>query len=127
MSDMPHYCSACGQTHGGQAVTDPSIEIARINADRDIAVARLQARQARDGNETAVAVAEVEGDAQVGAAEAVAEVIAAETAPEPVIIEAPEPEPEPDLDELEESEPPENDGPAATPPPATKKRKGWWG
>lgn len=128
MSDMPHYCTGCGQVHGGQTATDPSVEIARINAERDVQVAKLQARQQRDYNETAVAVAEVEGDAQVGSAEAMAEVIAAETPePEPVIVTVEAEEEEPEIEELVGDEPPENDGTPVNPVPEKKKRSGWWG
>jgi hypothetical protein len=101
------------------------IEVARINAERDIQVAKLQARQMRQADETAVAIAEVESEAEVESAVAVAEVIAAteveeEAEPEPVVV-VPEPEPEP---VLEESEPPEHGGSPV--PHPSKKRKGWF-
>jgi hypothetical protein len=94
------YCPDCGTGHDCESETgtrtDPGVEIARINADRDVAVARLQARQAREELETVEAVAEVQADAEVEAAVAEAEIVGAaieagiEPEPEPVIIDAPE-------------------------------------
>ena len=47
------YCPDCGTGHECEAATegrtDPSVEIARINADRDIAVAKLAARSGTRG------------------------------------------------------------------------------
>jgi len=37
-----HFCSACGQRHGGESRTDAEVKIARIQADRDIEVARIE-------------------------------------------------------------------------------------
>lgn len=96
---MTRFCPDCGTGHeceaGTGGRTDPAVEIARINADRDIAVARLGARMQRDELATAEEVAEVQAEAEVTAAVAEAEVVAAaieagiEPGPEPVIIDAP--------------------------------------
>jgi hypothetical protein len=119
------YCPDCGTSHdcegetGGR--TDPAVEIARINADRDVAVAKLGARTERDWNETMVEVAEVEGEAQVAAAVAEAEVVGAaieagiEPAPQPVIIDAPEQV----LDDAPDDAPPEVEG---SEPPEPKRK-----
>lgn len=93
------YCPDCGTGHDCEVEpgtrTDPQVEIARINADRDVAVAKLSARQDKDWNETRVEVAEVEAAAQVESAVAEAEIVGAalesgiEEQPKPVIIDAP--------------------------------------
>ena len=79
------YCPDCGTGHECEAATegrtDPSVEIARINADRDIAVARLAARSAREELETVEEVAEIQADAEVESAVAEAEVVAAAIGP----------------------------------------------
>ena len=98
------FCPHCGNETelvigAGPAAAETvnaEVEIARINAERDIAVAKITARQDRDWNETRLAVAEVETDATVAAAEVEAEIIAAVTSdpapdpdPDPVVIDAP--------------------------------------
>ena len=107
-----HACETCGLQHGGAGELPPrpesdEVAIARIQAERDVEVARLAARESREANETMVDVAEVQAAADVAEAEATAEVVgavlAAEAesdqppAPDPVIVDAPAPEPEPDL------------------------------
>jgi len=103
---MP-YCPHCGnETPGLIPVAPPvaeavssEVEIARIQAERDIAVAKISARQDANWNETRVEVAGIEAAAEVGAAEATAEAVAAvieagtDTGDEPgppVVIEAPD-------------------------------------
>lgn len=103
------YCPNCGNevdheiSPEERAIRD-AVEIARINADRDIQIARLQARQQREELETAEHVAETEAEAEVGAAFAEAEVLATtleagvtEEEPAPVIVDAPAEEPEDDM------------------------------
>jgi hypothetical protein len=115
-----HQCADCGLTHEApgeaSAPVIPEVEIARINADRDVKVAQLASRQDADWNETRVEVAEIEADADLavaeGQVEGALEVIDAmnpepEPAPEPVIVDAPEPEPEPEPD----MPPPPDSGP----------------
>jgi hypothetical protein len=71
------------------------VEIARINAERDVAVAKLAARADRAGLETAEVVAEIQADAEVESSAAEAEVVAAAIEggavppPEPIVIDAP--------------------------------------
>lgn len=115
------YCQHCGgemtpeQIAAAAAAANPAaaaasdeVEIARIQAERDIQVAKIGARTEGDYNDTRVAVAEIEGAAEVGAAEATAEAVAAVVdaqAPddelaepaEPAVIEVPA---EPPADEL---------------------------
>jgi hypothetical protein len=125
---MP-FCQHCG----GEVATLPEaavaaeaihvdLEIARVNAERDVAIARLAARQDREALEVAESIAETEAEAQVETAVAVAEIIAAEDEPEaeplgePIVIEAePEPEPEPDMMP-----------PVADTAPRGKKSSGYW-
>jgi hypothetical protein len=62
-----HFCSACGQEHGSGG--SPEVEIARINAKRDVEVARIQRGETKHAieteAETEVAVAELEAVAQI--------------------------------------------------------------
>lgn len=109
------YCQNCGnevehEVSPEQQALREQVEIARINADRDIAIARLQARQQREELETVETVAETQADAEVESAAVEAEVIGAaiEAAvvdePEPIIInDVPAEEPEDDM------APPESD------------------
>lgn len=130
---MLHSCPDCGLAHEapGPPPTNPEVEIARIQAERDVKVAQLANRQEHDWNETRVEVAEIEGDAQVATAEAeaavIGEILNAEGAdpagpePIPIVVDGdpePEPEPEPDV-------PPP---PAAeeSAPPAAKRPSGMW-
>jgi hypothetical protein len=115
------FCPECGVDHHAgereaETAMDREVEIARINAKRDVEVARVTAGMVKDEAETAaeaeVAVATVEAEAGVEAAEAVADVLEDVVSPEPaetppVVVEAPaapagpaEPEP------AEEVEPP---------------------
>jgi hypothetical protein len=125
---MP-YCPNCGseveQLPPALAVAETvnaDVEIARIQAERDIEVAKIGARQDKDWNETRVEVAAIESEAMVGAAEAEAEVIgeiiAAETGteeegdPPAVILTA-----EPEEDDGEDLAPPEAEHHDMTPKP----------
>lgn len=111
------FCPECGTGHecdnAPAGAPNPDVEIARINAKRDVEVARLTAGIERDMNETALDIAEVEAVAGVAEAEAVADALTdvlAPPEPEPVVmpesIPAPEPTgpPEPDV------APPPDDG-----------------
>ena len=124
-----HSCPDCGLAHGsaGEMPESDEVKIARLNKERDVEIARLQARQDKDWNETRVEVAEIEAGAEVDAAVATAELVGdaieagaleaeAEPGPDPVVVvDAPEPEPEPDL------APPAD----VTPAPAPRS-KGLW-
>jgi hypothetical protein len=122
---MP-YCPGCGNeveqpviiaaSTGAEAV-NAEVEIARINAERDIQVAKITARQDRDWNETRVEVAELETAAEVASASAEAEVIGAILATDPEPAEDTEPEPEP----LIVTEPPADDGLDLAPPESTHR------
>ena len=93
------YCADCGNGHeceaGAEGRPDPGVEIARINAERDVAVAKLAAKQERAELETAEVVAEIVADAEVESSVAEAEVVAAAIdagavpPPEPIVIDAP--------------------------------------
>lgn len=110
-----HACETCGlqHIHPGELPPPPesdAVRIAKIEADRDVAVERLRARQTAAELETAETIAETAAEAEVAVAEteadAAAEVAEAlmETADEPgEVIVAPEPEPEPE----DEMTPPE--------------------
>lgn len=95
-----HVCETCGLMH--DAVTpqeSEAVTLARIAKEQAVEVAKINARTERDWNETRVQVAELEADAEVGAAEAEAEVLgtlltagtelADEPEPEPIVIDAP--------------------------------------
>jgi len=106
------YCPDCGAGHECEAQaaatrTDPGVEIARIQADRDVTLAKLGARQQREELETVQEIAETEAEADVivgvAQADAIAAELGAETTEEPeVIIDAPpvDAEPEADVEEL---------------------------
>lgn len=129
MSDIgEHYCSACGEQHGGHARKDPDVEIARINAERDVEVARIQRGEAKAVVETSaeveLAVAEVEAEAAVAVAEATDAPAedGSEDGNQAIIVEGPpaepaEEEPEPTLEPKEEN----------LPEPAASKSRGYWG
>jgi hypothetical protein len=112
------YCVTCGQNHHEgeeqiQAALDRELEIAKVNAKRDVDVARYQYRADLEGLETAEKIAKTEADAEVIAAVSEAEIlgdaieagivsddeqepliapIQVNEEPEPETIEEPEPE-----------------------------------
>ena len=125
-----HVCPECGLMH--DAVTpqeSEAVTLARIAKEQAVEVAKIQARQERDYNESREKIAETEGEATVGAAEAEAGVIAAvltaddgqaeeeEAEPAPVIVDAPEI----DDEEIDEEAPPAADDHQPKPP---KKPRG---
>lgn len=125
------YCPDCGTGHECEAEvprTSPEVEIARINAARDIKVAQVAARQDKDWNETRVEVAEIEAGAEVEAAVAEAVIVGAaieggiEEQPEPVIIDAPTAI----ADEVPDDAPPEVEGSAPPEPKAKASGIGFW-
>jgi len=92
------YCPECGQDHHAgereeRAEADRAVEIARLETKRDIEVARIQAGASRDTTETYaetdVAIAAIDAEAGVEAAEAVSDALIEVLAPEPP--EMPEP------------------------------------
>lgn len=120
------YCEGCGTGHECEAqaeiaAVDRQVEIARLETKRDIEVARIQAGVQRDELETAETIAETEAEAEVTSAVAKAEILGdaieggIQDAPEPVIIDAPGPPAE----EIAEDAPPEVEG-SEPPEPARK-------
>lgn len=118
------YCQHCGNPvdQVAEAIAAEHIEpvevvLARIEADRAIQVARIEASARRTELDTAETIAETQADAEVAAAVAEAEVVGAaieagiEPAPEPMIIDAPtaiaDDEPSDAPPEAEGSAPPE--------------------
>jgi hypothetical protein len=121
------YCPNCGSSvEDGQIgpaaaeMASAEVQIARIQCDRDIEVARINARQDKDWNATRLAETEMETEAAVVAAVAEADVLgdvvaastaASEPAEPPEIINAPQsdvevPDDSPPPVETEGSEPP---------------------
>jgi DNA repair exonuclease SbcCD ATPase subunit len=112
------FCPECGQDHHAgeraeRAAEDREIALAKINADRDIQVARINARIERDGLETAEEIAEIQADAEVDAAVAEAEIIGAALEAsdipeaEPIEVLVPDVVQDVDVDQTEELPPTE--------------------
>lgn len=125
--DVPHYCTGCGQQHGGPARESEEVKIAKINADRDIEVARLARGAAKIEAEAEVEVAELATEAAVEQT-----AIEAEAVVEVGELPEPEPEPEPDPVIVETAEPDEEPGPAEPPEisgnqPSSHSGGGYWG
>ena len=122
------FCPNCGTPLDNITPVVPQepteVVLARIEADRAIQVARIEAGAARAELRSNEAIAETQAEAEVESAVAVAEIITAEDEaeeteepePEPVIIDAPAPEPEPD------NAPPEVEHRE----PRQKASNGWW-
>lgn len=126
-----HFCSACGEQHGGGQRTVPEVEIARIHADRDVKIAQLEYREGLEGlaveAETAVVIAELETESAVAVAEETGAPDGQGEEPgPPIVVEAPaaeEPEaPAPDM------APPELvDTGTSSPSSGTRSSdSGWW-
>lgn len=124
-----HNCADCGLVHDAIVAEEREpveVTIARINADRDIAVARSAARQDESWNETRVEVAKIEAVADVEAAAIEGEVIAAaleasDVDAEPIEIVAPDMVTDVDIDNELEDAPPETEG---SPVPEADKPRG---
>jgi len=127
-----HVCADCGLLHDipvPAAGPDPSVEIARINAERDKYVARVSARMQRDELDTAEDIAETETEATVAAAAVEGQIIAAtlddgqdeEAEPDPVVIEAPAVD-----DEIVDEEPPPPADDHSPVPPKKSRGLGFW-
>jgi len=123
-----HHCTGCGELHGGESRTSPEVEIARIQADRDVRVAELargEFQMTELEADTAVAVAEIDAAAAVEEATVKADVLEE-------ILTPPEPEPEPVV-VVDDQSAPADEPPGDEPPdvvdaaPATKSRSNpWW-
>lgn len=126
------YCPDCGTGHECEAATEgrenPEVAVARIQADRDIAVAKLQARIQREELATDEAIAETQADAEVESAVAEAEVVGAAIeagvapAPEPIVIDAPVINDDAEPDDA----PPPAEGSAPPAPKAKASGIGFW-
>ena len=122
-----HSCTECGLVHDAIVAEEREpveVTVARINAERDIAVARAAARQEADYNDTRVEVAKIEAKADVESAVVEGEVIAAaleasDVEAEPIEIIAPDVVQDVDVD-IEDA-PPETDG---SPVPSESKPRG---
>jgi hypothetical protein len=125
----PHYCTGCGEMHGGKPPENPEVAIARLQAERDIEVARINRGEFQKTEleaETEIKVAEIEAGAEVATAEATAETVAAvlgssdgEEAP-PVVIEAPPEEIGPEEPSIEPA------GGNSGPPEPKKPKLSYW-
>lgn len=114
-----HYCTGCGQVHGAEG-QDNAVKIAKINADRDVEVARIgrgEFQKTELEAETEITVAEIHADAGVLEAEALAEGIAdsGDGAAVPVITDVPAPDAE---EEITETIAPREEDTSPPPPPA---------
>jgi len=100
-----------------EPVAEAEVRIAEIQADRDVAVAKIEARVVDD-----------EIVAELAALRAEVEVLRAQAAPaeqeqqEAVVVVAPEPEPEP----VAESEPPVVEPSTSDEPKGKKRSSPWW-
>lgn len=128
-----HNCPECGLVHSaaGERPESDEVKIARLQAERDIEVARVAARTERDYNDTREEVAKIEADADVAQAEALAEAVADEITgdpeppaePLPIVLEEPEAEPEPEPEPDVPPPPPADDVVGA---PVKEKARGMW-
>ena len=136
---MNNFCPDCGAPQDGSPravaeVEDAAVRIARLECERDVEVARINASVARSGMATEEAVVEMETEVAPAVAAAEAAVLGAvlgaqepaetEEAPDTVVVdEAPdavvvEDDAPPPAETVEGSEPPE---------PASKRGIGMWG
>jgi fused signal recognition particle receptor len=121
----PHYCSACGEIHGGPHGQDPSVKIAQIEADKEIRVAEIMSKRVPappEELEVQTEIAQIEADSAVDVAEAIGPITPAPVEPEPV-----EPDPMPVEDVIEPEGEPEPPEVTADPTPRQPKKKSWWG
>jgi hypothetical protein len=126
---MSHSCADCGYEHDGpivepvvevnpEPVAAAEVEIARIQAERDVAVARIEGNVEKGWQEQKLTELEAR---LAGMAETLAAL--APPAPEPVPVTVAEPEPEP-VAEPVGTEPPPPVEPAA--PTSRKRSNPWW-
>ena len=98
MADViPHFCTGTGcEALHGSGGQNPDVQIAKINADRDIEVARIGRTETKTWAEADVAAAEVQAAAVVEATAIQAEAAVDEAVVENEVLEEvvnPEPEP----------------------------------
>lgn len=126
------FCPECGQDHHAEdraaaAAVDRDIELAKINAKRDVDVARITANADKRELETEEAIAEIDAEVAVDVATAEAEVIGTILGVGTESAEDTEPEPAP----LIITEPPADDGLDLAPPESAhrsteRKSGGGW-
>lgn len=117
-----HYCSACGQRHGGDDM-GAAVKIAKIEADARVRIAEIERgetlRAMETAAETAIVVTELETAAGVEEAAALADGIAdSGSEAEPLVI-SDVPAPDIDQDVSATIEPREDDDGA---PPAAERK-----
>jgi len=122
------YCPDCGTGHECEAATegrtDPAVEIARINAKRDVEIARMEYREAMElaavEADTAVVVTELETAADIAVAEETEPPVEApaDDGNQSIIVEGPPAEVAP-----EDAPPPVEEG-SEPPAPAAKRKSG---
>ncbi len=127
---MSHLCAECGLEHADPVIAEApvaetaaaDVQIAEIEAERDIRLAQIGAKAGE--SDAITRIAELEGKMD-GMREMLERLLPPEPEPDPtpVIVDAPAAEPEPVVEE-----------PAATPPPAvesepkrSRQRNAWWG
>jgi hypothetical protein len=116
----PHYCSACGDLHGGEQRESDAVRIAEIHRLEAVELARINrggyAREAELEAETMVEVATIQASAGVEETAALADGIASSGGPDdvPAIIDTPLPDAEPEVqasiqprDDVDDGAPPD--------------------
>lgn len=132
MADVPHYCAACGEIHGGTGRESEEVKIAKINAERDIEVARLAHSAQQTEAAAEVAATEVVAEAEVEQTAIEAEAQVDEAVVEAAVLEEiVNPEPPEQTIVVQEGPGPEEDEEAGTPAETTpvaaeSASKGWW-
>lgn len=124
-----HFCTGCGERHGGSHGKDAEVRIAEIQAKRDIEVAKIERGVIRQETEVAaeteIATTEIEAEAAVAvAAEIGSGASEAEQEPETtaIVVEGPpadEPEPQASIEPAESTAP--------EPGEPERKRLSYWG
>lgn len=128
MADIPHYCAACGEIHGGGG-KNPEVEIARINADAQVKMAELARSETRTEVDGAIEQTEIAATAAVDEAvvrdAVLTELATPEPEPEPVVIVSNEADAGAEAEPEPEAEPPEAD---AVAPASMSGKSGnpWW-
>lgn len=130
---MSHTCPDCGLEHEAVAsvelapvdmepVTDATVRVAEIEAERDVTLARIHAKADTEisRDELTARIAELEG--QLAGMSATMAAMAPAPEPEPVPVVVQEPEPEPVITEPVTPAPPLVD----EAPKGKKKSNPWW-
>lgn len=122
-----HSCPECGLEHGAaeHKGEDPEVKAAKILADRDVEIARINAGVSREEmlREIEALRAELTVRREEPPVAETAVIQVTETEEEPEVVEVPAPEPEPEPEPEETPPPPETAGDHE---PGRKKKAGWW-